>query len=130
MSPHEIKIGKTYLVRIGSRSIALTVASIRNDMPAFEANDLVSGKRHTFTADAVERELSRAKPIITLDGMKPGNVWHLVNRVKKALTAAHLPGGADLAERCLNRNAPVTFQEALEIVLDYVDVNSTAEPKP
>lgn len=62
------------------------------------------------------------KPSITLEGIKHGNVWHLVNRARRALTAAGLPGGSDIKDRCLNENAKLSFNEAILVVLEYVEV--------
>ena len=52
------------------------------------------------------------------------NIFHLVNRAKKALREAGAGEQtiADLEERVLNENTKFTLDEAKEIVAEYVEL--------
>ena len=63
------------------------------------------------------------KTTISLDGIKPGSVFHLANRARKALREdGRSTEGDELYSRCINDNVRFTFDEVLAIVREYVEV--------
>lgn len=122
MKLQDIHPGRQYLVRCG-RSIRIVKCGgqISGQLAWRGKDDLGIDRR--FMLEGVVGEFK--KPTITLDGMKPGNVWHLFNRVKKTLNDTGVDLG-DLKDRLTNRNAPMSFKDAIIACLEYVEI--THEP--
>jgi len=68
--------------------------------------------------------MSETKPAISMHGLKPGNVFHLVNRAAKSLRNAGLDhAAADLLSRIIKQdNVKWSYEETLDIVREYVAV--------
>ncbi len=124
MSPHEIKLGKSYFVRTAhARTLArVLVTSTKVETPFFEGK-LENGTIVTFAADDVEA-IAPEKPIVTLARLKPDNVFHLANSASKRLAEAGLTRKSDEVLKRIfpSKEARPSYAFALSVVREYCDV--------
>lgn len=115
MSP---TIGKLHRIHRGRSILLVRVIEQVTGQLAWRGKE-PSGRVVMFQRDDVIGEF--VKPTITLEGMKPGNNWHLLNRVKNALKDTPIDI-SDFKERLTNKAAPLSFEDAIIAALDYVEI--------
>ena len=118
MKLQDIHAGKLYRIRRGRSILLVRVINQVTGQLVWRGKE-PSGRVVMFQSDDVIGEF--VKPSITLEGMKPVSNWHLLNRVKNALSETPVDI-SDFKQRLTNKAAPLSFTDAIIAALEYVEI--------